>query len=229
MNTPNAAGKRDLTIHLDTYIQETLAEYKASVTKFLRPKQVPMQPGIMLEQEDCPESPDQVRQKMCRSFVAKLQFAASWLRCDIAFTTSHLARFCASAGPSHRAALHHVVVYLEAGRNLASSCHTNGVSLTVWMVSQTLIGRTASRGGQLLGSLRASIAESSSGNPRCRRQSRCRETNLSLDMAIEILYPRNLLENMGFMQAPDAPVYEDTEACSTMYQVGKHDWQTRAG
>ncbi len=35
-----------------TYIQETLAEYKAYATKSLKQKQVPMQSGIMLEQED---------------------------------------------------------------------------------------------------------------------------------------------------------------------------------
>ena len=28
-------NKRNLTIHLDTYIRETLAEYKTTVTKFL--------------------------------------------------------------------------------------------------------------------------------------------------------------------------------------------------
>ncbi len=33
------------------------------------------------------------------------------------------------------------------------------------------------------------------------------------EMAIEVLYPRNLLENMGFMPAPDTPVYEDNTAC----------------
>ena len=92
-------NKKDLTIHLDTYIQETLAEYKATVTRFLKPKQVLMQPGIMLEVEDFPETPDPVRQKLYRSFTAKLQFAATWVQCDITFPASQLARFCASAGP----------------------------------------------------------------------------------------------------------------------------------
>ena len=32
-------------------------------------------------------------------------------------------------------------------------------------------------------------------------------------MAIEVLYLCNLLENMGFEQAPDTPVYEDNVAC----------------
>ncbi len=30
--------KRDLSFHRDTYIQEALAEYKATITKFLRQK-----------------------------------------------------------------------------------------------------------------------------------------------------------------------------------------------
>ncbi len=32
-------------------------------------------------------------------------------------------------------------------------------------------------------------------------------------MAIEVIYLWNLLENMGFPQAPDIPVYEDNTAC----------------
>ena len=35
-------NKKNLTIHLDTYIQETLEVYKAIVTRFLKLKQVPM-------------------------------------------------------------------------------------------------------------------------------------------------------------------------------------------
>ena len=59
-------NKENLAIHLDTYIHETLAEYKAAVTKFLKQKQVQMHPGVMLELEDCRESPDPVRQKIFR-------------------------------------------------------------------------------------------------------------------------------------------------------------------
>ena len=33
------------------------------------------------------------------------------------------------------------------------------------------------------------------------------------EMAIEILYLRNLLANMGFPEHPDTPVYEDNTAC----------------
>jgi hypothetical protein len=96
-------NKKDIAIHLDTYMRETLDEYKMAVSKILKPKKV--QPGVMLEQEDSPETPDRVKQMVYRSFVAKLQFGASWIRCDIAFTASQLARFCASAKFSGTVAL----------------------------------------------------------------------------------------------------------------------------
>ncbi len=102
-----------IRLHLDSYIQEALTECKAYIQKALRPKKVPMSPGIVLINEDCPIIPDQRKQKYCRSFIAELQFAASWIRFDTFFAVSTLARFCASAGPSHWAALHHLMECLE--------------------------------------------------------------------------------------------------------------------
>ncbi len=46
-----------IRLHLDTYIQEILEEYISTIKKFVKPKQVPMQPGVALEHDDCPETP----------------------------------------------------------------------------------------------------------------------------------------------------------------------------
>ncbi len=88
-----------IKLHLDSYIQEVLTKYKEYIKKSLRPKRVQMSPGLVLynDSEDCPVTPDQRKQKHYRSFVAKLQFAASWIRPDISYAISTLARFCASA------------------------------------------------------------------------------------------------------------------------------------
>ena len=45
------------------------------IKAMLKPKNIPMQPRVMLESEYCPETPDQRKQRVYRSFVAKLQFA----------------------------------------------------------------------------------------------------------------------------------------------------------
>jgi hypothetical protein len=101
-------------LHLNYYIRETLDEYKAFQTKSLRPKLVWIHPGLVLDKDDCPILPDPRKQKFYRSFVAKLQFTATWIRFDIAFAVAQLARFCESAGKTHWAALHHLMEYLEA-------------------------------------------------------------------------------------------------------------------
>jgi hypothetical protein len=72
-----------------------------------------MSPGLVLNNEDCPITPDPRKKKYYRSFIAKLQFPASWIRFDTSFTVSTLACFCVSAGPSHWTALHHLMEYLE--------------------------------------------------------------------------------------------------------------------
>ena len=92
-------SENEIRLHLDNYIRETLDEYKVHTQKSLRPKRTPIQPGLVLNHEDCPILPDPKRQKLYRSTVAKLQFAASWIRFDTSYPVAQLARFCASAGP----------------------------------------------------------------------------------------------------------------------------------
>ena len=52
-----------IKLHLDSYIQEVLKDYKEYVKKSLRPKRVPMSPGLVLYNEDCPDLPDLRNQK----------------------------------------------------------------------------------------------------------------------------------------------------------------------
>ncbi len=79
----------------------------------MRPKKVPISPGVAFKAEDILELPDPLRQKYYHSFGGKLQFAVTWIRFDISFAVSQLARFCASAGSAQWAALHHLMEYLS--------------------------------------------------------------------------------------------------------------------
>ena len=54
----------EIRLHLDTYVQEMLAEYQAYIKKDVKPKKVPMQPGVLLTNDDCPEVPDPLEQRM---------------------------------------------------------------------------------------------------------------------------------------------------------------------
>ncbi len=83
------------------------------------------------------------------------------------------------------------------------------------MVSQPPIGGTASGGGQLPDSWfnRGVIQWRSKMQKTVWLSTAKAENHLASKMAIEILYLRNLLEKLGFMQAPNTPVYEDNAAC----------------
>ncbi len=76
-----------IKLHLDMYIQELIAEYQLIRPEFLKPKKVHMSPGLVLDTNDCPETPDPVVQKQYRSIVATVQFAAHWIRFDISMLT----------------------------------------------------------------------------------------------------------------------------------------------
>ena len=106
-------SNRSIKLHLDHYVCEMLSEYKTYIKKSLRPKRVPISPGVILRPEDSPTLPDPSKQTFYRSFVAKLQFAVSWIRFDVSFAVSQLARFSASAGATHWAALYHLMEYVE--------------------------------------------------------------------------------------------------------------------
>ena len=46
-----------IKLHLDSYIQEVLKDYKEYIKKSLRPKRVLMSPGLVLDKTDCPHLP----------------------------------------------------------------------------------------------------------------------------------------------------------------------------
>ena len=67
---------------------QVLGEYKKYIKKKMRPKKVLIALGSILKPDDVPVVPDRSKQTYYRSFVAKLQFAATWVLLDISFVAS---------------------------------------------------------------------------------------------------------------------------------------------
>jgi hypothetical protein len=208
---------KEIRLHLDKYVRSVLDEYKDFIKKSLRPKRVPMSPGLVLNNEDCPAIPDPRRQKFFRSFLAKLQFTATWVRFDTSFTVSSLARFCNSAGPSHWAALHHLMEYLEGfpsfkliyRRRTGVDDGLSGFADADW-------GNSSSRrstSGNLCLYNRSPISWRSKQQKTTALSTAEAEYYAASTEATEVLYLRNLLESMGFAQRGPTPVYEDNTAC----------------
>jgi len=183
----------------------------------LRPKLTPMQPGNVLQPEDSPLVPDKKRQAIYRSMVARLQYAATWVRFDISFAVAQLARFCASAGPSHWAALHHVMEYLTKHPSLKLEYHKrpskptglDGYCDSDWGNSSSRRSTTGIlfryNGAPILwrSKLQKTIALSTAEA----------EYYAASIGAVEAIYLRSLLTNMGFPPDGCTPLYEDNNAC----------------
>ncbi len=52
-----------IKIHLDNYVKDVVAEYAEYIKKDLRPKRVPISPGVAFKAEDVPELPYPLKQK----------------------------------------------------------------------------------------------------------------------------------------------------------------------
>ena len=204
-----------IKLHLDTYVTELLEEYREYHRKFLKPKKVPMQPGLVLDKEDCPEAPDPVKQKFYRMMVAKIQFLAHWVRFDISYPAAQLARFCATAGQSHWAALTHLMGYLSYRPSLKLKYNReyvkglDGFADSDW-------GNSASRKSTsgLLARYNRSLLMWRSKMQKSIALSTAEAEYYSVsEMAIEMIYLRNLLANMGLPQEDYTEVFEDNTAC----------------
>ncbi len=90
--------KNSICLHLDYYIQDTLSEYKAAIKKFVKPKQVPMQPGVVLEHDQCPET--QIRaSKRCTVPLDQMQ---PCFHCFTASKILHISRTTAMGSSAPR-------------------------------------------------------------------------------------------------------------------------------
>ena len=208
-------SEEGISLHLDTYIQELIEEYRLLHKKFIKPKKVPMSPGLVLEKDDCPAIPDPFKQSLYRSVVAKIQFAAHWVRFDISFQAAQLARFCVSAGPSHWAALTHLIGYLIYRPSLKLKYRQetleglDGFTDSDWGNSLSRKSTT----GLLARYNRGLILWRSKLQKTVSLSSAEAEYYAASEMAIEIIYLRNLLGNMRLPQIDNTAVYEDNTAC----------------
>ena len=176
-----------------------------------------MQPGNVLEPEGTPLVPDPKRQSIYRSIVARLQYAATWVRFDISYTVAQLARFCASAGPKHWAALHHVIEYLskypslklEYRRITSGPKGLDGFCDADWGNSSTRRSTT----GTIFRYNGAPISWRSKQQKTISLSTAEAEYYSASEGAVQALYIRGLLINMGFDPDGWTPIHEDNNAC----------------
>jgi hypothetical protein len=93
----------EIHLHMDSYVQSVIYEWKHNCGKMLQPKSFPAAPNHNLTKEDCSTGPNPDA-KHYRSCVMKLMYVAQSVRFDICFAVCQLSKFCSNPGPTHKAA-----------------------------------------------------------------------------------------------------------------------------
>ena len=130
---------------------------------------------------------------------------------------AQLARFCASAGPSHWAALHHLMEYLEGKPSFKltyrkRSALSNGLSGYCDSDWANSVSRRSTTGNVFLYN-RAPISWKSKLQKTIALSTAEAEYYSASTAAVEVIYLRYLLKSMKFAQPTWTPVYEDNNAC----------------
>ena len=149
---------------------------------------------------------------------AKTKSIAHWISFDVSYTAAQLARFCASAGVSHWAALHHLMGYLEHNPSFKLT-YREGHSSGLDGYADSDWGNSASRRsttGILARYNKQIVLWRSKLQKTISLSTAEAEYYAASEMAIEMIYLRNLLHNMGFKPDDDTPVYEDNNGETTL-------------
>ena len=206
-----------IRINLDYYIEAVLEEYQKFDTRVLRGKQTPVQSGVLLSKDDSPAVPDPKRQSIYRSLVAKLQFAATWVRYDIAYAVAQLGRFCASAGPTHWAALRHLMCYLSEHtkfqlrypKNPTTRTGLDGYCDSDWANNETRRSTT----GNLFRYNGCPISWKSKLQKTISLSTAEAEYYSASTATTEGIWLRDTVRALGFARQGPTPLYEDNTAC----------------
>jgi hypothetical protein len=163
-------------------------------------------------------------QEYFRSFVAKLQFAATWILFDISLAVSQLARCCALAvaGIAQWTAFHHLMEYVSHQPSFKIT-YRRGIKLVDLLsgFADADWGNSSSRrstSGMVMLYTKSPMimmwkSKKQKTTAPC-RVSTAEANYYSASMAgCEVLYLLALLHHLGFEQKKPTQVYEDNTAC----------------
>jgi hypothetical protein len=104
------------TISLDqsAYIDAVLKRFGMEDCK---DKHTPLEPGLHLNADDCPDKPDKKDIRTYQQLIRSLMYIACGTRPDIAFAVSTCSQYMQAPGPSHFKAAKHILRYLKATKN----------------------------------------------------------------------------------------------------------------
>eukprot|EP00961_Rhodomonas_salina_P054757 735670-Rhodomonas_salina.1 len=195
--------KKSITLHQSLYSQRILQLYGIDQS---RPFSTPLEPGKRLTKRDSPAIPDPRVQARFRGILGHTSFLVQMTRPDLAFSFAELSKFASCPGT-----VDHGITYSDPGpkrrhvlmgwvdSDFAADPDTRR-SVTGYVIS--LNNGPVSWKAKRQGCVTLSSAEA--------------EFVAASQCGQEVLYLRQLLEQLGYKQTEPTRVYEDNEACIKM-------------
>jgi len=211
------------------YIIDMLERYRMSDCN---PVQTPMQPGLKLSKSMCSQTPEEAQEMENAPYlnaVGSLQYLATMTHPDIAYAVSCLARFNSMPESKHWAAIKHLLRYCKGTMDYKlqySGQLSTDLFATFCDASHgDCLDTGQSTGGYLTTLGRAAIGWSSKLQSFVTLFTTEAEYIAAVKAGKEIMWMRNILEEMGYTSKLPSPLHIDNQsALSVTKNPEHHGW-----
>eukprot|EP00961_Rhodomonas_salina_P112879 1518615-Rhodomonas_salina.1 len=209
-----------LTIKQSAYIQRVLQHHGMQDAN---PVKTPMEPGVRLLKRDSPTSVDPRVQEEYRAIVGHISYLVQMTRPDLAFAFAELSKFVQAPGLVHLRAARRVLAYLVATSELGITYSrpedpSQVNRLFGWVDSDYAADPDTRKSvtGYIISMNNGPIAWKSKRQSCVTLSSAEAEFVAASQCGVEVVYLRNLLRDLGFVQDAPTEIWEDNAACVQM-------------
>ena len=225
--------KGTVTINQEKYANDVLRRFNMQEAK---PVSTPCEAGLHLSGDDCPsrDKRDPVVIRDYQACVGSLMYLSVLTRGDCSFAINQTARFLNNPGPTHIAAVKRILRYIVGTASLgltyrksADGQQTNKLNASADADHAGADDRRSVSGWCVMLN-GAMISWASKRQPVTAISSTESEFYSVSQCAVECVYLRRLMEQIGYAQSSPTPIAQDNMACiyltqgARMYHKAKH-------
>ena len=182
-----------------------------------KPAKLPASPNLNLVDSSLSRDQPSMLQRPYKSILGQLLYLAITCRPDIATAVSQAGKYASNPGVTHWSALLHIVRYIQGTRRYTLTLGGNEDSITLNAFSDSDwagdLDKRRSRTGYVVRINNSPIIWSSKLQVSVALSSAEAEYVALAATARDVLFCRNMLEELGFAQNKATTIYEDNNSC----------------
>ena len=204
---------------LTSYIEKIAARFGLTETRVYK---TPMEPGFVLTEEDFTEEPTEEMKSLMRSLIGSIGYATTALRYDAAYAVSVLSRHLVRPCKKVIDAAKRVIMYLNYTKDFCIQWRSSreeheheSTNTLMGAVDASFANDTMTRRshGGYVNFINHGAVSWKSGLQAIVTLSSCEAEYVALCAEVcEVMYLRNLLDEMGFPQGDSTLIWEDNKA-----------------